>query len=198
MIESLIRAALKQRLIVVVIAVALLVFGLLVLVVVSVPIVAQSWLESRRKRAFPGEPWMWERRWDRVGARSLDANVFGFRLGPYAEYPLNNKFSLLFSGGLYLVVGDSHFRFKETVTIVDPITGAQTTEQHRGSASQIDFLVGGYVGANIEYQLTKEFGLFAGAQFQTAGRAVNKARGKVSVLDMGESVVVSIGASYSF
>ncbi len=133
-----------------------------------------------------------------VGARSLDANIFGFRLGPYAEYPLNKRFSLLFSGGLYLVVGDSHFRFKETVTIVDPATGVQTTEEHRGSASQLDFLVGGYVGANLEYQLTKDFGLFCGAQLQSAGRAITKARGKVAVLDMGESVVVSVGASYSF
>ncbi len=44
----------------------------LVLVVAFVPLMAQSWLQSRRKKAFPGEPWMWERRWNRVGARSLE------------------------------------------------------------------------------------------------------------------------------
>jgi hypothetical protein len=44
----------------------------LVLVVGLSPLMAQNWLESRRKKTFPGEPWMWERRWSRVGARSLE------------------------------------------------------------------------------------------------------------------------------
>jgi hypothetical protein len=128
-----------------------------------------------------------------VGGRELDANVYSIRLGPYAEVPLNDKFTLLFSGGLYMAIGDTKFSFREEVTL--PGTG---TETHRGSHSQTDFLVGGYVGANVAYALTEEIDVFVGAQFQGAGTSVNKARGKVSVLDIGESVVVSIGASYSF
>jgi hypothetical protein len=133
-----------------------------------------------------------------VGSRSLEANIFSIRLGPYVEYPLNNKFSLQFGGGLYMVIGDSRFQFKETVTIVDPDTGGVTTEEHHGASSHTDFLVGGYVGGNILYQMTEEFGLFVGAQFQTAGQSITRAKGKESVLNMGQSVVVSIGASYSF
>jgi hypothetical protein len=128
-----------------------------------------------------------------TGERTIDANVVSLRFGPYAEVPLNNKFSLLFSGGLYLVVGDTHFSFREAVTI-----DGVGTETRRGSGSSTDFLAGGYAGGNIEYALTKQVGLFAGAQFQTAGQAVNKANGKISVLDLGQSVVVAIGASYSF
>ena len=133
-----------------------------------------------------------------VGSRSLEANVFSIRMGPYAEYPLNDKFSVLLSGGLYLVVGDTRFSFQERVTIVDPVTGAERTEFHSGAGSQLDFLVGGYVGANIAYAITEDVGVFVGAQFQGAGRSVNRQKGKESVLDMGQSVVVSIGASYSF
>lgn len=44
----------------------------LLLLVGLVPLVGRIWLESRRKKAFPGEPWMWERRWDRRGARPLE------------------------------------------------------------------------------------------------------------------------------
>jgi len=128
-----------------------------------------------------------------IGERKLEANIYSLRLGPYAELPLNEKFSLLFGGGLYLAVGDTTFSFSETVTVDG--TGS---EFHSSSHSELDFLVGGYIGANVSYALTDEIGLFVGAQFQTAGTAVNKAGGKQSVLNLNESVVVSIGASYSF
>ncbi len=133
-----------------------------------------------------------------VGSREIDANIFMFRLGPYAEYPLSDKFSAQFGAGLYMVVGDTHFMFHETVTIVDPVTGVARTAHHSGDGWDMDFLVGGYVGANIAYAITDDVGVFVGAQFQGAGRSVNTQKGKESVLDLGESVVVSIGASYSF
>jgi hypothetical protein len=72
------------------------------------------------------------------------------------------------------------------------------TEFHSGSDSQLDFLVGGYIGGNISYALTEEVGVFVGAQFQTSGRSVNRVKGKESVLNMSESLVFSVGASYSF
>jgi hypothetical protein len=109
-----------------------------------------------------------------------------------------NEVSVLLGGGLFMVVGDTRFSFRETVTIVDPVTGVELTESRSGSGSQLDFLVGGYVGADIAYAVTEEVDVFVGAQFQGAGRSVNKQKGKESVLDLGQSVVVSIGASYSF
>jgi hypothetical protein len=128
-----------------------------------------------------------------VGTRSLYANVYSLRLGPYAEVPLNDKFSLLFNGGLYLAAGDTRFKFQETVTL--PGTG---TEVHSGSGSQTDFLIGGYAGANVEYALTKDVALFVGALFQSTGRPVNREQGKEAILNLNKSVIVSIGASYSF
>ncbi len=41
------------------------------------PLVARTWWQARRKRAFPGEPWMWERAWDRAGARSQEPARLG-------------------------------------------------------------------------------------------------------------------------
>jgi hypothetical protein len=128
-----------------------------------------------------------------VGKRSIDANIYSLRIGPYAEVPLNDRFSLLFNGGLYLAIGDTRFKFQETVTL--PGTG---TEVHSGSGSQTDFLIGGYVGGNVEYALSKDLALFVGAQFQGTGRPVNREQGKEAILNLNQSVIVSIGASYSF
>jgi hypothetical protein len=58
--------------------------------------------------------------------------------------------------------------------------------------------VGGYVGANVMYSVSKHVDLFVGAQLQSAGRSITHANGKEAVLNMSKSVVVSIGASYSF
>lgn len=127
------------------------------------------------------------------GERTLDANVFGFRLGPYLEMPLTDRFALIFGGGLFLAVADSNFKFRETVTIPD--VGTQT---YSGSGGQTDVLVGGYVGANLQYALTEEVGLLVGARFQGAGRSVTRDQGRQAILNLNESVIVSIGASYSF
>lgn len=37
------------------------------------PVAFRAWRQGRLKRAYPREPWMWERRWDRAGARSMAA-----------------------------------------------------------------------------------------------------------------------------
>jgi hypothetical protein len=38
----------------------------------------------------------------------------------------------------------------------------------------------------------------AGAQYQAAGRTIDKAKSKESLLDMGQSIVVTFGVTYSF
>jgi hypothetical protein len=137
-----------------------------------------------------------------VGNRSLESDVFSLRLGPYAEVPLNDKFSLQFNVGLYLAAGASRFDFIEVVTLSDV-----GTEVHSGSRSQTDFLLGAYAGMNVEYALSKQMSLIVGAQFQSAGETVNQGAGrnlsldqtgKSSLLKMDKSIIVSVGASYSF
>ncbi len=134
-----------------------------------------------------------------TGSRDIDSDVFTLRLGPYVEVPLYKKLSFLFSGGLTLARGTTEFTFRENVTISDPAYGVNLVGPTRiGSGSQTDFLVGGYVGGGLSYAVSKEISLVAGAQFQAAGQTVNHEKGKESILDLGKSVIVSIGASYSF
>jgi len=134
-----------------------------------------------------------------TGERTLDADVFMLRLGPYLELPLYKRLSVLMNAGLTLASARSQFSWNEKVTISDPANNIDLVSGHRsGSGSQTDFLVGWYAGGSLEYALTKRINLLAGAQYQAAGHAVNTRNGKNSLLDMGSSIIVSFGAAYSF
>ena len=136
-----------------------------------------------------------------TGERNVDSDVFIMHLGPYLEVPIYKRLSMIFDGGLTLAVGMTEFSYHETVTIPDVGTVSRSS-----SGSQNDFLVGGYVGANLSYAITDNISIFCGAHFQAAGRSIanSKVRGgdaaskKQSVLDFGEAGIVQVGASYSF
>jgi len=128
-----------------------------------------------------------------TGKREMDANIFALRLGPYAEVPLGKGWSFMLGGGVYMAVGDITFRFNETVRI----SGFEP-QSRSSSDSETEFLVGGYVGGSIGYALTDDVMLTAGAQFQSTGRTLQRHSGKTATLDMGEAVIVSVGASYAF
>jgi hypothetical protein len=134
-----------------------------------------------------------------IGDRKIDSDVFTLRLGPYFEVPLSRKFLVALYGGLTLAVADTQFTFSETVIISDPLYNINLVSTPRsGSGSQTDFLVGGYGGANLSYLISDRVSLFGGAMYQAAGEAINHQSGKESVLNLGKSVIFTIGAKYSF
>jgi hypothetical protein len=134
------------------------------------------------------------------GKRSLDSDIYLFRLGPYAEIPIYKKLSAILSGGLTLAVADSTFSYNESVTINGVGTASRSS-----SGSQTDFLVGGYVGLALSYAISEKVSAFAGFQYQAAGTAVtdsklvgNSLSQKEAVIDLGNAMVVTIGATYKF
>jgi hypothetical protein len=128
-----------------------------------------------------------------TGKRDLEANLYLFRVGPYFEYPLGHGFAAFANAGLNLVIGDMDFTYTETVSYNGSV---RATRQDSGS--ETDFLVGAYVGAGFSYAIDEQWGVFAGAQFQTAGKSVTQEGGKEAVLDMSQGIVVTVGVSYSF
>jgi len=138
-----------------------------------------------------------------TGDRKINSDVYTLRLGPYFEFPIYKQLSFILSGGLTLAVAATEFSYNETVTISD--TG-QVSGPRSSSGSQTDFLVGGYVAGNLSLAVTKEVSLFVGAQFQSAGTAVTDSATvnnqpvtkKESVLDLGQSIMLVFGVSYSF
>jgi hypothetical protein len=126
------------------------------------------------------------------GWREFDANLFQFKFGPYVELPLGKRWALAFKGGLALVEVASTFSYNETV--VAP--GGTVTSAARSSHS--DLLIGGYAGADVSCAVTDTVRLFAGAEYQDVGQYTHSLNGRKAVLDLGESIFVNLGISYSF
>ena len=130
-----------------------------------------------------------------TGQRSFDANVFGFRFGPYLDIPLSESVMLTFSGGLALAQVASDFSYHETVTLADIGSVSRS-----GSGSHADLQVGYYAAGNVAVALNEDrsWQLFGGVQFQDLGHYEHKLDGKAAVLDLGQAIFVALGVSYSF
>ena len=138
-----------------------------------------------------------------TGERKVDADVYGFRVGPYFEIPLTRKLALTLSGGLAVASLNSQFKFNETVTMPGINTtlpgGPQVnTVTRAGSSSRNDFLLGGYAAGSFSYAFTKSWSAFVGGQYQNVGRFSQQIAGKQADLDLSKSIFVTIGAGYSF
>jgi hypothetical protein len=125
-----------------------------------------------------------------TGPRELDAQLYSFKLGPYAEIPLNDHWGLQFRGGLALVEVVGQFSYSETVS------GIGGTQMANGSHNGLQ--VGGYAAANLTYAFNDSFGLFAGAQFQDVGQYTQNLNGRKAMLDLSRSIFVAVGFSYSY
>lgn len=125
------------------------------------------------------------------GARKFDADIFGFRLGPFLEVPLGENFLLTLNAGLSLAHVNSDFKFNETVAFPGVVPVA-------GSGSHNDLLVGGYVAGNVAYKFNEAWSAFGGVQYQDVGKYSHKESARKAVLDLSQTLFVVIGASYSF
>jgi hypothetical protein len=93
----------------------------------------------------------------------------------------------------------SDYRYHETVTYHDPGSAFDNLEVLvRGSGSNAGLLAGGYVGAGFSVVLEKGWTAYGGAQFQYAGTYTHREGVSSAKLDLGKSLFVSLGASYSF
>jgi hypothetical protein len=129
-----------------------------------------------------------------LAQQHFDANLWGFRLGPYLEYPFNDKWSLHLSGGLAVGLLDANASWKETLTL--PGGGGSITRT--GAGSDVDLLWGYYVGLEAAYQINKDWSIEAGAQFQDLGTYSHNFGGRTAELDLSQSIFVHAGISYSF
>lgn len=127
-----------------------------------------------------------------AGSRTVDANVFGFRLGPYMDIDLGKDWYLTFSGGLAFAAIDSDFGLSESVSL--PSGDAVRA----GTDGSTDWVVGGYVSGSVGYRLSQAISLFAGAQYEALGDVQENIDGKQMILHMGGAVSGVAGISVSF
>jgi hypothetical protein len=142
-----------------------------------------SSLPSRSTATLPGVV---------TGSRHFDADIFGFRFGPYVEVPLSEKVEVALSGGFALAYVDSDFSFNETLTY------AGGTLTRSGSGTQSSLLPGGYISGMVSAQVAENWSAFAGAQFEDFGTYTQEVNGRKAVLDLSQAVFVTLGLTYSF
>lgn len=128
-----------------------------------------------------------------TGDRNIDADLFGFRVGPYAEFPLGKYFSVALSGGLSLGLIRSDFSYHENVVI-----SGLPTYVHSGSGSDWGALVGGYLRAQGNVRLSDHWSLLGGVEWNDLGTYNQRVGTETAHLDLSTGIYISVGASYRF
>ena len=129
-----------------------------------------------------------------LAQQHFDANLWGFRLGPYLEYPFSEKWSLHLSGGLAVGLLDADVNWQETLTL----PGGAASRSASGSGSDTDLLWGGYVSANMSWQLSDRWSVSGGVQYQNLGTYQQSFNSQQVELDLRNSIFVTLGIGYSF
>jgi hypothetical protein len=129
-----------------------------------------------------------------AGSRQFDANFYGLRLGPYLEFPAHPRVNLALSAGLAVAYITSDFNYSETVTIA----GIADSQTSAGSGSQSGWCVGGFVSGTVAYEFAHHWAAVAGAQFMDLGQYTHTINNKQAVLDLRQSVFITLGLTYSF
>jgi hypothetical protein len=128
-----------------------------------------------------------------ITTQKLDADLWGMRLGPYLDFPVDERIELSLSGGLALALLNASASWTETVNM----TGSGPLSAS-GGGRDLGFLWGGYLGADVSWQLSKHWDAEAGAQYQYLGVYRHTFGGSDMELSLTKSIFVSLGISYSF
>lgn len=128
-----------------------------------------------------------------VGSRDLDADLFLLALGPYLEFPINDRVSLYAETGLNVGLAHGNYAFTSTTSI--PGFGAQTT---RGEDSETKFIGGVYAGLGASYSVTENWSLYTDAKYQYLTPVEIDANGSQARLNFDGAFVLSLGVLYKF
>lgn len=124
----------------------------------------------------------------------FEANLWGFRFGPYAELPVSQKLDLFLTGGLAVGLLDGDASWKETLTL----PGGAGSLTASGGGNDIALLWGCYLGVSAAYQFTERWSVEGGVQYQNLGTYDHNFGGRTAELDLSKSVFVHAGIGYSF
>jgi len=128
-----------------------------------------------------------------TSSQKLKANIWGLRLGPYLDFPVDEGLDLSVSAGLAAALLNSSVSWSENVNT----TGIGTVN-FSGGGHSMGYLWGGYIGANLSWQLSKRWDAEAGAQYEYLGIYRHSFGGSNVELNFSKSIFVTLGISYSF
>ena len=128
-----------------------------------------------------------------AGQRTLDAQIYVLRAGPYCDFLFGRRWSGRLGGGLSMAVADTKYSFNETITI-----GSGRVVNNAGSSSGAEFQAGGYLEGKLLFALTHRTSLFAGAQYEYLGTFSRTAGNEQAQLDMSGAVCLLLGLELRF
>jgi hypothetical protein len=124
---------------------------------------------------------------------SLEADLYGVRLGPYLDLPLCKWAALTVSAGLAVTVMDGCYSFTESYR-----TPGGTAVGTTGGASRTSTLWGGYVGVQLSFRVAEHWNVFTGIQYQGTGSYTVAAGDKQAEVNFGGALYSSVGLSWLF
>ena len=113
-------------------------------------------------------------------SRTLDANLFGFDFGPTLSLNITKKLSAVLSTGGTVAWMRSEFSYRD---------GALAS----GSDTEEEFLLGAYVGADLQYQIGEHWGIFCGAAYTKLQDLDQHVDGRSAELQFGNIYTMRIG-----
>lgn len=125
--------------------------------------------------------------------QKLSGQIYAIRLGPFAEWNFTPNCSLSGSLGLTLAPACVDYEFSETSSLAG---GATTVASGHASATKL--LYGPYVGATLRYDFASQWGVYAGAQFQSLNDLKQSIGARTARLESGATINLSLGVSWRF
>lgn len=126
------------------------------------------------------------------GSRAIDGDLFGIKLGLYAEIQLCKAASIQVTAGPTVVLADANFTYSETVSY----NGRTGSLAARGSND--DWLFGAFADATLNWYVTDHFTAFIGGGWQTADKLDLLAGTRAAELDLGTTWQILAGLGWRF
>lgn len=120
---------------------------------------------------------------------SFDAAIYGFKLGPYFEFPLAKRLSFALSGGFNLLIADSELRIQQS----GPGLASRSV-----SESSLGVLPGCYAAGRLSLTASDSVNVFTGLQYESNGHHTQSLAGKRLDIDFWNALYWTFGVSYSF
>jgi hypothetical protein len=115
-----------------------------------------------------------------TATRNLDADLFGFDLGPTLALNLTKKLRAVLSTGGTVAWMRSDFSYRD---------GALAS----GSDTKEEFLFGAYAGADLQYRIGEHWGIFGGAAYNWLQNFDQQVDGRSAELQFGDSCTLRTG-----
>jgi hypothetical protein len=132
------------------------------------------------------------------GTRRVEVDIFGFRLGPYLEFPFNDRFAASMSGGAVVALISDQVTWNGNVSVNSATDNGYWSGQTSAKGSHCGAAYGYFVSADVSYSVSEDWSTVAGCRLQGLSTYKHKIGEGEMRLDLGQSFIVSLAVRYSF